>query len=226
MKSLKVKEIWGPTIQGEGAHAGWPSIFVRFAGCNMWSGKLEDRKDSMCPYCDTDFHGGKDMSPDQITKEILKLAQGNKFLIVLTGGEPLLQNPDLLCDLCKNLDYLGFRIQVETNGSVNNYATIYMDYVCCSPKLPFDKLKIDFHKVTSWKILYPHPTVKLEPFINNLKEDTAHFYLQPITEYFPGTFNPNPVVSQANLEKTIKKVYELGSPWKLSIQTHHLIGVQ
>jgi organic radical activating enzyme len=220
---LQVKEIFGPTIQGEGECAGMPALFIRFTGCNIWSGKPEEKIKSACPYCDTDFVGGEEYTPEQILTQVSILNQQRKqFLIVFTGGEPLLQNSVDLTKLCQLLRSTGlYQIQIETNGTINkNNVLENFDYIICSPKLPMEKLKIDFKYVTSWKMLYPHPTVKLEPFIEmagkNHKREVG-FYLQPIDE---GT----ELQKANNIRKTVEKIKVLGYPWRLSLQIHKIVG--
>ena len=131
-----VKEIFY-TLQGEGANAGRPAVFCRFAGCNLWSGREEDRASSLCRFCDTDFvgtdgeNGGKFRTPEELVAKIASLwpaGEGNRF-VVCTGGEPMLQIDQPFVDA---LHAAGFEIAIETNGSLPVLDTI--DWVCVSPK--------------------------------------------------------------------------------------------
>lgn len=220
---LNVNEIFGPTIQGEGECTGMPAIFIRFSGCNMWSGHPEEKAVSLCPFCDTDFLNFTLLTPEQIAAKVNSLNTLQKeYLIVLTGGEPLLQDEEELCHLCQILHGMGlYKIQIETNGTINkNMVLKNINYIVCSPKVPWEKIKICIKDVSSWKILYPHPLIKLDPFINmaNDKQNSkTGFYLQPIEDS---------VVLQTgeNLKKTIEMVKFLGYPWRLSLQTHKIIG--
>ncbi len=223
MRPLKVKEIFGPTIQGEGSETGAPAIFVRFSGCNMWNGKPETRAKSACPYCDTDFYGGTSMDAGEILHEVLKLAQGSKYLVVISGGEPLLQDHTELQTLLEILRIEGFQRALETNGTVDA-VDLYplFDFITCSPKVPFDKLKIDKEQVNTWKMLYPHPTISLKPFADYAKENQftwQKFYLQPIEEGSPAHWD-------SNTKDAIALVKGLGFPWRLSIQMHKIIGAK
>lgn len=217
---LVVKEIFGPTIQGEGETAGMPSIFIRFAGCNMWDGRLETRANSKCPYCDTDFLDGNKMPTTSIVDKVKALAKGyGPMLVVLTGGEPLLQNEDLLLELADGLHLEGFAIQIETNGTVNKPRILRdLDYVCCSPKVPKADCSISWSYVDSIKVLYPHPNpdIKPEHFTNLCLELEILAYIQPIDN----------ALSKFNTEASIQKVKELGLPWTLSLQTHKIINQQ
>lgn len=225
---LKVKSIFGPTIQGEGTQAGMPAVFVRFAGCNMWNGKAETRAASRCPFCDTDFVGGREMFAHEIVKEIAdRVPYNRQYLIVFTGGEPLLQNAEDLIEVLKLLKRPAledgsprFLTQVETNGVRDSKALMFFDFVTCSPKLDFNLLRIDWELVDTIKFLWPHPSVKLEPFLNREWQNRfgiVHLFLQPIDV---GTS----LHSEANVRETVRKVKEIGLPWRLSLQTHKILG--
>lgn len=219
---LKVKSIFGVTIQGEGKQAGMPAIFIRLSGCNMWDGRTETRADSNCPFCDTDFRGGEFLTPLAIMErcDVLR-GPYRPFLIVLTGGEPLLHPARHLRDLARLLHTRGYKIQVETNGTVNNDALACFDFVTVSPKKPRKELALDLMSIDCLKILHPHPTVKLEDFLE-LTTMTGYrhidYCLQPID--VPG----NSEETTLNLARTLVKVKELGYPWRLSLQTHKMIG--
>ena len=132
-----VKEIYY-TIQGEGYHVGRPAVFLRFSGCNLWSGYEKDRKNAICKFCDTDFigtdgeGGGKFESPRQLANSLKKFWPKNsktKPFVVCTGGEPLLQlNNELIMEIRK----VGFEIAIETNGTIS--LPNDLDWVCVSPK--------------------------------------------------------------------------------------------
>jgi organic radical activating enzyme len=221
---LLVKEIFGPTIQGEGETAGCPAIFIRFSGCNMWSGKPEDQAGSQCPFCDTDFADGEKIIVDRVVSEVLHLTKGkSNMLVVLSGGEPLLQPEADLIDLIKQLHELGYTTQVETNGTVNKRLILGMfDAVTCSPKLAPEECKIDWKYVTALKLLYPHPNPKITPEdfdneLSKLNSDNIHRFLQPIDKQ-------DTRINLFNTNATIQKVKELGLPWRLSLQTHKIIN--
>lgn len=226
---LQVKEIFGPTIQGEGNEAGTPAIFIRFAGCNMWNGKPETKARSMCPYCDTDFYGGNPMTVTDVLRTVADLipekarAAHTKFLIVLTGGEPLLQPPADLIELCRELNLMGHTTQVETNGTVDNEAAHHINNVTVSPKLPYAKLKINWFHVDTLKLLFPHPTVDIKDFLHLVKERYTsgpnHFFIQPIDE---GSVRH----AAHNTREAVALLKELGLPWRLSLQTHKILGEQ
>ncbi len=221
---LLVKEIFGPTIQGEGETAGCPAIFVRFSGCNMWSGRPEDQASSKCPFCDTDFLDGDKMSFEQVAADVLHLAGGQiNLLVVLSGGEPLLQPEGDMLELIKELHTLGYTTQIETNGTVNKPRVLAaIDAVTCSPKLPPNQCKIDWQYVTALKLLYPHPDQDITPEgfdveIKKLNVDNIHRFLQPIDKQ-------DNQINLFNTNATIQKVKELGLPWRLSLQTHKIIN--
>jgi organic radical activating enzyme len=221
---LLVKEIFGPTIQGEGETAGCPAIFIRFSGCNMWSGKPIDQAASQCPFCDTDFTDGEKMSVHEVVGEVVHLTRGKtNMLVVLSGGEPLLQQESDLVELVKELHELGYTTQVETNGTVNKPAILdILDFVTCSPKLAPEECKIDWKYVTALKLLYPHPNPKITPEdfdneLSKLNSDNIHRFLQPIDKQ-------DTRINLFNTNATIQKVKELGLPWRLSLQTHKIIN--
>lgn len=208
--TYSVKEIF-KTLQGEGAYSGRVAVFCRFTGCNLWSGREEDRPEATCTFCDTDFvgtdgsGGGKFGSAQDLARAIT-LAWGdeakNRF-VVLTGGEPLLQVDNTLIEA---IHADGFEIAVETNGTVE--LPIGLDWVCVSPKAGAEwKVRMG----DELKLVYPQE--KLRP------EDMGefrfrHLWLQPMD-------GPNRV---ENTERAIQ--YCLKNPqWRLSLQTHKLIGI-
>jgi 7-carboxy-7-deazaguanine synthase (Cx14CxxC type) len=208
--TYSVKEIF-KTLQGEGAYSGRAAVFCRFTGCNLWSGREEDRPDATCTFCDTDFvgtdgsGGGKFGSAQDLARAIT-LAWGdeakNRF-VVLTGGEPLLQVDNTLIEA---IHTDGFEIAVETNGTVE--LPIGLDWVCVSPKAGAEwKVRMG----DELKLVYPQE--KLRP--EDLGEFRfRHLWLQPMD-------GPNRV------ENTVRAVqYCLKNPqWRLSLQTHKLIGI-
>ena len=205
-----IKEIYY-TLQGEGYHTGRPAIFIRFSGCNLWSGQEKDRKKAICNWCDTDFlgtngtNGGK-YSAKNIKKKILDLWPLNVEslpYVILTGGEPLLQIDD---KLVKNIHEAGFEIGLETNGTLNPPDGI--DWICVSPKANTDLILL---KGNELKVVYPQSGIN--PRIYE-KLQFEHFFIQPMD----GT----------DQQKTTKKSkdFVMKNPiWKLSIQTHKILGI-
>ncbi len=204
--SYAVKEIFY-TLQGEGANTGRPAVFLRFAGCNLWSGREEDRSSAVCQFCDTDFVGGsKFASPDLLAAAVSAewLGSAERRFVVCTGGEPLLQLDRPLID---RLHALGFEIAVETNGTIE--APAGLDWICVSPKAnaPLVQTRGD-----ELKVVYPQQGMVLE----NLESlDFQHFFVQPMD---------GPDVD-ANTERAAR--YCLEHPrWRLSRQTHKLLGMR
>jgi 7-carboxy-7-deazaguanine synthase len=209
--SYAVKEIF-LTLQGEGARAGRAAVFCRFAGCNLWSGREEDRADAQCRFCDTDFvgtdgtrggrYGDADTLVDAIETE-WGAGRARRFT-VLTGGEPLLQVDDALVAA---LHGRGFEIAVETNGTLPIVAGI--DWICVSPKAGTD---IVLRSGDELKLVYPQPEAPPEKF-DGL--DFKHFALQPMD---------GPQLA----DNTAKAVaYCLAHPqWRLSLQTHKFLGIR
>ena len=224
---LKVKEIYGPTINGEGFFSGWPAIFIKFEGCNMWNGNLKERLGSQCPFCEADFAKGQGIAPEAIVNHVRDIAKDREYLVVLSGGEPLLQKEGLLIELCILLKDFNFKIQIETNGSLDSKALNYIDYVVCSPKVAFSKLIINKQLVGCWKLLYPHHEISIEPFIRFSKDNSeAQYYLQPVTAYQEETYDRDPAATVTNIVFASNKIMELGLPWKLSLQIQKIIGAK
>jgi 7-carboxy-7-deazaguanine synthase (Cx14CxxC type) len=210
--SYAVKEIFY-TLQGEGAQAGRASVFCRFSGCNLWSGREEDRRVAVCRFCDTDFvgvdgeGGGKFASADNLAEAIKQKwpqdsSLGQRF-VVCTGGEPLLQ---MDADLIAALHLRGFEIAVETNGTMRAPAGI--DWVCVSPKAgaPFVQRSGD-----ELKLVFPQP--EADPANFELLS-FRHFFLQPMD-------GPS---RDANTQLAVR--YCLAHPkWRLSLQTHKFLGI-
>ncbi len=209
--SYAVKEIF-KTLQGEGAQAGRAAVFCRFSGCNLWSGREEDRATAQCRFCDTDFVGmdgtlgGRYASADALADAIERTWQGAREhrFTVLTGGEPLLQVDRALID---GLHARGFEIALETNGTVELPGKI--DWVCVSPKTT-EMLKVQ--SGDELKLVYPQPDLPPEAFAGL---DFRRFSLQPMD-------GPDVV------ENTARAIaYCLAHPrWQLSTQTHKHLGIR
>jgi 7-carboxy-7-deazaguanine synthase len=210
-----VKEIFY-TLQGEGYHAGRPSVFCRFSGCNLWTGRESDRHEAVCKFCDTDFFGigpdgGKfDTAAALATRvaELWPVAGGaeSQPYVVCTGGEPLLQ---LGLPLVDAFHARGFEVAVETNGTQPAPAGI--DWTCVSPKAnaPLTLLRGD-----ELKLVYPQVEREAQP---ECFEHLAfrHFSLQPMD---------GPELAE-NVRRTVE--YCLAHPrWRLSLQTHKLLGLR
>jgi 7-carboxy-7-deazaguanine synthase len=205
----KIKEIYY-TIQGEGYHTGRPALFCRFAGCNLWSGREEDRDKAICKFCDTDFwgtdgvNGGKYSGAEliQVLNSLWPKSDKSPF-IVCTGGEPGLQMDQDLIDLLHAHD---FEIAIETNGTVSLPDGI--DWICVSPKADTE---IIITKGNELKLVYPqlenHPSQ-----YQNLEFD--HFYLQPLDD----------AKQSENIKSCVSFCLQYPQ-WKLSLQTHKFIGI-
>lgn len=211
-RRYKVKELFY-TLQGEGHHAGRAAVFLRFTGCNLWSGREEDRHKAICKFCDTDFVGtdglnGGRYSLDGLTNEVASLwpgGPGGQPFVVCTGGEPLLQLDDALVT---NLRAAGFEVAVETNGTLPAPAAI--DWVCVSPKAGAEIVQTHGQEL---KLVYPQtePAAQPERFVHL---DFEHFYLQPLD-------GPN---TAANTQACVD--YCLRNPrWKVSLQTHKILEI-
>lgn len=203
--SYRIKEIFR-TLQGEGANTGRPSVFVRFAVCNLWSGREQDRergRGSCARWCDTDFHGGEDLNARQIVEQVLQLWPAPRPFVVITGGEPLLQ---LDRELVDDLHGTGCEIAIETNGTIAT--DLPLDWICVSPKLGAE-LKLSCGD--ELKLIYPQGDLDPSAF-EHLK--FRHFFLQPMD---------GPALAE-NTRAAIK--YCMSNPlWRLGLQTHKLIGM-
>ncbi len=227
-----VKEIFY-TLQGEGAQTGRAAVFCRFSGCNLWSGREEDRSRAVCRFCDTDFVGtgpdggkfknakeladaidrcwageGRDASEGLSSPRSAGLSNGSiglpKKYVVCTGGEPLLQVDE---DLISELHQRGFEVAVETNGT--RPAPLSLDWVCVSPKEGAPLVQTTGSEL---KLVYPQDNAPPEKFE---QLDFRHFFLQPMD-------GPH---TARNTELAIE--YCLRHPrWRLSIQTHKLVGLR
>ena len=210
--TYQVKEIFY-TLQGEGANAGRPAVFCRFAGCNLWSGREEDRASAVCRFCDTDFvgtdgaDGGRFTDAAALAGEIASRWTGagpGRRLVVFTGGEPLLQLDAALIDA---MHAAGFEIAVETNGTI--VAPPGIDWLCVSPKAgaPFKQTRGQ-----ELKVVVPQPALSLDELAGLPFE---HFFLQPMD-------GPD---AAANTAWAI--AHCLHDPrWHLSVQTHKVIGIR
>jgi len=207
-----VKEIFY-TLQGEGANAGTPAVFCRFAGCNLWTGREADRAAATCDFCDTDFvgtdgdGGGKFGDADALANAVAAAwpagAPERRF-VVCTGGEPLLQ---LDAGAIQALHARGFRIAIETNGTLP--APTGIDWICVSPKAD---TALAIEHGDELKLVYPQPLAPPERF-ESLAFD--HFFLQPM----------DGPARDANTRGAID--YCLAHPrWRLSLQSHKIVGIR
>ena len=210
--SYQVKEIFY-TLQGEGANAGRPAVFCRFAGCNLWSGREQDRATAVCKFCDTDFVGtdgtgggkfaGADELADQIAAQWPTSDHANRF-VVMTGGEPLLQVDAELIDA---LHDRGFRIAVETNGTLAAPAGI--DWICVSPKAGAPWVQRTGQEL---KVVWPQAGFALEELES---ADFENRYLQPMDN-----------ILRADNTKTCIAACLRNPKWRLSLQTHKITGIR
>jgi 7-carboxy-7-deazaguanine synthase (Cx14CxxC type) len=209
--SYAVKEIF-LTLQGEGAHAGRAAVFCRFAGCNLWSGREQDRTSATCKFCDTDFVGtdgtlgARYASADDLADAIASQWAGEHGYryVVLTGGEPLLQ---LDADLIDALHARGFSIGLETNGTIAPPDGV--DWICVSPKAGAELL---IRRGDELKLVYPQAGAMPAVFADLAFE---RFSLQPMD---------GPDVA-ANTERAVN--YCIRHPqWRLSLQTHKTLGIR
>ena len=208
MKKYKIKELFY-TLQGEGFHSGRPAVFCRFSGCNLWSGREEDRNSAICSFCDTDFRGTNGINGGEYTAEDLAnkitglMPYDEQIFVVCTGGEPALQLDD---DLIRILHEHQIEIAVETNGTKELPEGI--DWICVSPK---EDASLIVKKGNELKLVFPQLKNIPQQFENL---EFTHFYLQPLD-------GENLIF---NTQKCIN--YCLQHPkWKLSIQSHKLLGI-
>lgn len=210
--TYSAKEIFY-TLQGEGGNAGRAAVFLRFAGCNLWSGLERDRASAVCNFCDTDFvgtdgsGGGKFRTADHLAEAVLQRwpegTEGRK-LVVCTGGEPLLQLDE---DAIKALHQRGFEVAVETNGTIE--APPGIDWLCVSPKANAELKQTSGDEL---KLVYPQQLARPEHFEHL---NFGQFLLQPM--------------DGPDLEKNTRLTidYCLKHPqWRFSLQTHKVIGVR
>ena len=201
----KIKEIFF-TQQGEGRNTGMNSVFIRFTGCNLWSGKEKNRGNAICNFCDTDFYGTDGVNGGSYTKEELLekvksiwMGESKRINVVLTGGEPLLQADQKLINYLKENN---FYIAIETNGTIE--PPIGIDWICVSP--------IKITEGDELKFIYPQPNFKPEPFE---KLSFKHFYIQPMDSE----------KLDSNTNRSIKFCMK-NANWKISLQSHKILGIQ
>jgi len=203
-----VKELFY-TLQGEGARTGRPSVFCRFAGCNLWNGREQDRASAVCRFCDTDFvgtdgpGGGKLADAEALADAIAaKWPGGGDPYVVCTGGEPLLQLDAAAIDA---IHARGFEIAIETNGTIEVPAGV--DWICVSPKGTSEIVVTRGHEL---KLVYPQEDAPPARFEGLAFE---RFYLQPM----------DGILRSENTQRAIEHC--LAHPrWRLSLQTHKLLG--
>ncbi|HRK71005.1 MAG TPA: 7-carboxy-7-deazaguanine synthase [Micropepsaceae bacterium] len=207
--TYSVKELFF-TLQGEGARAGRAAVFLRFAGCNLWSGLERDRASAICQFCDTEFvgtdgaGGGKFSRAADLARAVAALwPGGGKPYVVCTGGEPLLQLDAPLIDA---LHQAGFEIAIETNGTIA--APPGIDWICVSPKAGAPLVQVRGDEL---KLVFPQQGAEPDRF---QALSFNHFFLQPM-------FGPD---LAANTKAAI--AYCLAHPhWRLSLQTHKMLGI-
>lgn len=209
-----VKEMFY-TLQGEGAQAGRPAVFVRFAGCNLWSGLERDRASAVCTFCDTDFmgtdgqNGGKFRTPEDLAKAAIShWPGGGTPYVVCTGGEPLMQLDEPLIDA---FHAAGFEVAVETNGTLPVPESV--DWICVSPKGASEIMQTHGNEL---KLVYPQADAPPEKFAH-LAFD--HLYLQPMDLAHLSRGDGDEITRAATS-------YCLNHPeWSLSLQTHKFLGI-
>lgn len=208
--TYSVKEIF-LTLQGEGGQAGKAAVFCRFSGCNLWSGREQDRAKAVCTFCDTDFvgtdgeNGGKFASAEDLAAAVEAQWTGgpNDRLVVCTGGEPFLQ---LDADAIAALHARGFQIAVETNGTIQAPAEV--DWICVSPKADAPVVQTSGQEL---KLVFPQEKAMPERFADL---DFERFYLQPMD-------GPD-----RDVNTQLAVAYCLSHPqWRLSVQTHKYLGL-
>jgi 7-carboxy-7-deazaguanine synthase len=213
VKSYAVKEIF-LTLQGEGAQTGRRAVFLRFAGCNLWSGLEKDRSSAICQFCDTDFigmdgeNGARYADADALANKVAQIwgaGTGHRY-VVMTGGEPMLQvDADLVAALHKH----GFEVAMESNGTIAAEPSI--DWVCISPKAGSDVVQRSGNEL---KLVWPQigsGTREMEGW------DFAHFLIQPMD-------SGSESINQANILAATAFVQD-NPKWRLSLQNHKILGL-
>jgi 7-carboxy-7-deazaguanine synthase len=210
--SYAVKEIF-LTLQGEGVHAGRRAVFLRFAGCNLWTGREEERATAVCQFCDTDFVGmdgenGGRYDAEALAAKVAELwGEGNDHrYVVITGGEPMLQVDDAIVDA---LHAQGFDIAIESNGTIATHPGI--DWVCISPKAGSEVIQ---HEGDELKLVWPQPgsdTVAMERW------NFQNFLIQPMD-------SGDESLNRANVE-TATAFVNANPQWRLSLQNHKILGL-
>lgn len=209
--SYAVKELF-LTLQGEGFHAGRRAVFVRFAGCNLWSGREQDRATAVCRFCDTDFvgidgDGGGRFADAAALADAAAAAWGSSLIarfVVLTGGEPMLQIDDALVDA---LHTAGFEIAIETNGTIAVHRGI--DWVCVSPKAGSVVVQRSGDEL---KLVWPQAGSDVDEIE---RWDFRHFLIQPMDD---------PAADENRAAAVELAMTRPG--WRLSLQTHKLLGLR
>jgi 7-carboxy-7-deazaguanine synthase (Cx14CxxC type) len=200
------------TLQGEGAHAGRPAVFCRFAGCNLWTGREQDRSSAVCQFCDTDFVGTDGEGGGKFADALTLAQRINSFwpdtypaskYVVFTGGEPLLQLDLALID-CMHAQ--GFEIAIETNGTI--VVPTGVDWICVSPKVG---AQLIVHKGNELKVVIPQIGQELADYE---ALDFDHFFVQPMDSPF--------IARNTTLAIDVCK---RNPKWKLSLQTHKLLQI-
>ena len=209
--TYSIKEIFY-TLQGEGAHAGRPAVFCRFAGCNLWTGREQDRATAICQFCDTDFvgtdgeRGGKFRAAAALAAEIDSLwpasYPASKY-VVFTGGEPLLQLDAALIDA---MHAAGFMIAIETNGTLPVPAGV--DWICVSPKVG---ATLVVHQGDEIKVVIPQSGQDIADY---QRLDFTHYFVQPMDGPL-AAFNTRLAIDTCRRNPQ----------WKLSLQTHKLLQI-
>ncbi|MEP2988738.1 MAG: 7-carboxy-7-deazaguanine synthase [Parasphingorhabdus sp.] len=212
--SYAVKEMF-LTLQGEGVHCGRRAVFLRFAGCNLWTGLEKDRSSAVCQFCDTDFvgldgdGGGRFVDAHAVAESVAAIwgaSQTHRF-IVITGGEPMLQVDDELIDA---LHDHGFEIAIESNGTFAVPRSI--DWICISPKAGSETVQKSGDEL---KLVWPQSNSDW----NEMQEwDFAHHLIQPLDA------RHDDKSSIANLQSAIEFV-QTNPKWRLSLQTHKILGL-
>ena len=210
--SYAVKEIF-LTLQGEGVHAGRRAVFLRFAGCNLWTGREADRATAICQFCDTDFVGmdGENGGRYDAATLAAKVAElwgdgaDNRY-VVITGGEPMLQVDDGIVDA---LHAVGFQIAIESNGTIAIHPGI--DWVCISPKAGSDVIQ---HKGDELKLVWPQLASDVESME---KWQFDHFLLQPMDM-------GDAALNASNIGAATQFVMDRPK-WRLSLQNHKILGL-
>ncbi len=206
-----VKEMF-LTLQGEGVNAGARAVFVRFAGCNLWSGREADRAEAVCRFCDTDFvgvdgEGGGRFADAAALVAAVEAHWGagrSERFAVLTGGEPMLQVDDALVEA---LHAAGFRIAIESNGTLPVHPGI--DWVCISPKAGSEVVQRSGDEL---KVVWPQPGTDLDTLE---RWDFAHRLIQPLDN------------SDAAANRAVAMAVVLARPWwRLTLQTHKMLGIR
>lgn len=211
-----VKEVFA-TVQGEGALAGTPAVFVRFTGCNLWSGseahriKHAHRNGAQCPlFCDTDFRGGRAYGADELADVIAQCGGPDPVLIVLTGGEPMLQVDEELVDFLLR-SFQRTRLAIETNGTVRAaFAKRPRIWVTCSPKVPVARLTLGI-QVDEVKVVYP-------------AYNPSEYLVLPAQHRFVSP-QADPSARDSEAERMAFDYVMKHPDWRLSLQLHKVLGV-